>query len=73
MSRQDVETALWEMYGKFYSTGNIWKRVWRFKRQYARYFPRDNAIEELFFQFHMRDSIARKCHPFTLGLAKTTP
>jgi len=70
MTCHDLEDVLWEMYETFYAAGNILKRAWRFKRQYFRYFPRDNAIEETFFQFHMRNSVKRKCHPFTLGLAK---
>jgi radical SAM superfamily enzyme YgiQ (UPF0313 family) len=72
MTAESLFECLWDAYGKFYATRSIWKRVWRFRKQYIRFFPRDMAIEEVFFQSHMGRAIAGGSHPFTLGL-KATP
>ncbi len=72
MNIDQLENVMWQAYEKYYSAKNILKRAWRFKKQYVRYFPRDNALEELFFQFHIKNSVKQKCHPFSLGLEKKT-
>ncbi|HBA85114.1 MAG TPA: B12-binding domain-containing radical SAM protein [Verrucomicrobia bacterium] len=69
MSPKELENLMWEMFAKFYAVKNIFKRAWRFKRQYTQYFPRDNAFEEIFFQLHMRHAVVNKLHPFSLGLS----
>ena len=68
LSVDELYSSLWDAYQRFYSLGNITKRLWRFKREYVKYFPRDLAIEELFFSLHIRNSVRHKEHPFTLGL-----
>lgn len=68
MTPEELNQIVWEAYEKCYSAGNIIKRTWRFRRQYLRYFPRDNVVEEVFFQFCTRKSIRERCHPYTLGL-----
>jgi radical SAM superfamily enzyme YgiQ (UPF0313 family) len=70
MSGDELLQLVWEMFEKCYTAGRILGRLWRFKREYTLYFPRDNAIEETFFQFHMRNAIRRRSHPFSLGLTK---
>lgn len=67
MSPRELEDMVWEMFERCYSLPNTLKRVWRFRRQYVRYFPRDMAVEEVFFQLHMRKAARRRMHPFSLG------
>ena len=67
MSGPELDAVVWEMFARCYSARNIFRRVWRFKRQYTAYFPRDNALEEIFLQLYMRNAIRRKNHPFSLG------
>jgi radical SAM superfamily enzyme YgiQ (UPF0313 family) len=62
--------GLWDSYERFYSVKEIFKRLWRFRREYVVYFPRDFFLEELVFQFQMRASIKQQQHPFSLGLRK---
>jgi radical SAM superfamily enzyme YgiQ (UPF0313 family) len=69
MSVKELESLIWEMFEKFYSIKHILKRAWRFRRQYTRFFPRDNAVEEIFFQLHMRNAVRHNAHPFSLGLS----
>lgn len=61
---------VWETYDTFYSYGNIARRAMHFGKQYVRFFPRDLAVEEIFFQIHMRNSVKGKHHPFCLGLRR---
>jgi len=68
MTTQEAEEIIWEMYRKFYSLGNIVRRAWRFRRQYLRFFPRDNVVEEVYFQLHQRRAAKQHHFPFTLGL-----
>jgi radical SAM superfamily enzyme YgiQ (UPF0313 family) len=68
MSMADLNELVWEMYRKSYTLGAIWGRAWRFRKPYCQYFPRDNAIEELYFQHHIRNAVASRRHPFSLGL-----
>ncbi len=70
ITSDELESLVWEMYERCYSVRGILERTWRFREEYVRFFPRDNAIEETFFQFHMRSSILKRCHPFSLGLEK---
>lgn len=72
MSAGDLWDILWELNEQYYSVPNILRRAWRFKKQYLRYFPRDNVIEEFFFQLHMRKSVNQRCHPFSLGKERST-
>ena len=72
MTTEDLKDITWEMYEKCYSAGNILQRAWRFKKQYVFFFPRDNMIEEVFFQFHMRNSIKKRCHPFSVGMERAS-
>lgn len=67
VSAAELEETLWRMYRKVYSTGSIAGRLWRFKGEYVKCFPRDNAFEELFLQFYMRSAVMRKRHPLSLG------
>lgn len=67
-SAQDLVDAMWHSYEKFYSLPAVFGRLWRFGTQYVRFFPRDSALEELFFQIQMRRAIRRRTHPFSLGL-----
>jgi radical SAM superfamily enzyme YgiQ (UPF0313 family) len=68
MAVKDLEEMTWEQYGKCYSAANIAKRLWRFKKPYVRFFPRDNALEEVFFQIHVNRLIKRRLHPFAMGM-----
>lgn len=68
MSPAELERVMWDLYARYYSPGNIFKRVHRFRKEYFFNFPRDNAIEEVFFQWHIKNSIEQHCHPFSLGL-----
>lgn len=70
MTLDELNELVWEMYRKSYSTGAIWKRAWRFRVPYTRYFPRDNVIEEMYFQFHIKRAAAQRKHPFSLGMEK---
>ena len=65
----DLCEAMWEGYRRFYSKRAIVRRAWRFRREYVRFFPRDFAPEEIFFQAHMHRSVRRRRHPFSLGQA----
>lgn len=67
ITASELEECVWYGYRTFYSRRHILGRAWRFKKQYVRFFPRDNVIEELFFQHHMRRCIRRHVHPFSLG------
>ncbi|NCC51811.1 MAG: radical SAM protein [Spartobacteria bacterium] len=72
MSPEALDTGVWDMFKRSYSTSNIMKRIWRFKREYLRYFPKDNVLEEMYLQFHMQHAVAHGCHPFSLGLRDNT-
>lgn len=67
MGARELESLVFECFRSYYSTSAILKRAWRFKRQYLRFFPRDNVIEEVFFQFCIKSSVTKSCHPFSLG------
>ncbi len=69
-STDELMEIVWDAYQEFYSFNNIFKRVWRFKKQYTLFFPRDFAIEEIFFNFLIRKSVKMRKHPLTLGLIK---
>ena len=68
LTSEELMERVWEGYQKFYSLTNIFKRVWRFKKQYICFFPRDFVIENLFFDLLIRNSVRMKKHPFSLGL-----
>lgn len=67
MDAKQLEDLVFECFGKYYSTSSIFRRAWHFRRQYLRYCPRDNVVEETFFQFHIKSSVEKRCHPFSLG------
>lgn len=66
----ELNNIVWDSYQKFYSLKNIFRRAWRFKKQYIKFFPRDFILEELAFSLMMRKSVNIRKHPFTLGLIK---
>jgi radical SAM superfamily enzyme YgiQ (UPF0313 family) len=68
LTAEELTETVWESYQKFYSSRNILKRAWRFKKQYTLFFPRDLAVEEIFFSFLIRKAVKMEKHPFTLGL-----
>ena len=70
ISAADLMGCLWSGYGRFYSMRSILKRMWRFRREYIAYFPRDSALDEVFFSLGMRKSIYRKERPNSPGLRK---
>ena len=43
LSEKQLFEAMWKSYQQFYSMGGILKRMWRFRREYVKYFPRDLA------------------------------
>ena len=67
MTSKELEDVMWESYRKFYSIKNIFKRLWRFKKQYVRFFPRDFFLEEVIFQLLVHKSVEIRKHPFSLG------
>lgn len=70
MTSGQLFDAMWKSYEQFYSMGNILKRMWKFGREYVKYFPRDSAVEEFFFQLHMRRASRNRLHPFSLGFRR---
>jgi len=68
MTPEQLLETMWRSYRRFYSMGAILKRMWRFRREYVSYFPRDSAPEEFFFQLHMWRASRKRMHPFSLGL-----
>ncbi|MGA1825532.1 MAG: B12-binding domain-containing radical SAM protein [bacterium] len=68
LSTDELTAIIWKSYRKFYSVTNILRRIWRFKKQYILFFPRDLAVEDIFFSFCIRKSVKKGMHPFTLGL-----
>lgn len=69
MSEGQLFDVMWKSYERFYSLGSILQRMWKFRMEYIRFFPRDLAVEEFFFSLHMRGAVKQRCHPFSLGLS----
>jgi radical SAM superfamily enzyme YgiQ (UPF0313 family) len=72
MTVSEQNKVVWDMYERFYSLKSSTSRFWRLRKQFTKYFPRDNAVEEAFFHSHIRRAIKQKRHPFTLGMQKQT-
>ena len=68
MTADELINLYWEAYERFYTLGNAFRKVWRFRKEYVKFFPRDNAIEELFFSIGDYLAVRKQNQPFTLGL-----
>lgn len=68
LTADQLVSFLWESYREFYSVGNILKRIWRFRKPYLLHFPRNIAIEDLFFSFHTRNAVRHRVHPLAPGI-----
>ncbi|MFC1671792.1 B12-binding domain-containing radical SAM protein [Planctomycetota bacterium] len=70
LDENELEEVIWESYQRFYSLRHIARMAWRFKRQYLSFFPRDNGIEDVFFQLCLRRAVRNRRNPFMLGLER---
>jgi len=70
LSVQELNEIVWEGYERFYSLKGAVSRAWRFRREYIKYFPRDFAPEEFFFQVCIARAVKHREHPFSLGQRK---
>ncbi|MBN2533744.1 MAG: radical SAM protein [Spirochaetales bacterium] len=65
---EELMNSYWEAYRKFYSLKASFGRLWNFKREYIKFFPRDLFHEELFFSFYTWFVVNKKGnHPFSIG------
>jgi radical SAM superfamily enzyme YgiQ (UPF0313 family) len=70
ITREELDKLYAEAYRRFYGLKPIFKRFWRFKKEYIKYFPRDLFYEELLFSLSSWYFVALKGkHPFSLGMS----
>lgn len=72
MTANQVTDMAWSIYDRFYASHRILARAWHFRGPYVRTFPRNNVIEEVFFQFQIQKAVNRRQHPFALGSAASS-
>jgi radical SAM superfamily enzyme YgiQ (UPF0313 family) len=68
ITKEKLIKSYWKAYNKFYNLKAGFKRLWNFRRQYIKFFPRDLFHEELFFSFYTWFVVTKRGdHPFSMG------
>lgn len=68
MTPEELLNGYWDAYSQFYSLKSSFRRMWNFRREYIKFFPRDLFHEELFYSFYVWFVVTKmKKHPFAIG------
>lgn len=65
MTAEEMTEAVWKAYDKFYSAGNVLKRLWKFRSFYSKNDYKGSFLDDVLFQFHFNRSIKKRKDPWS--------